>query len=301
MASPLSSLTLTQIRYFARTAELGSMSGTAAEMYVAQSAVSTSIAHLEASLGTQLFIRQRSRGVVLTEAGHTFYRSAQTILNAVDDAVDSLQPDRLTGTLTAGCFTTLAPFWLPEVHERLVSAYPDLEVRLREVDAEQIEPILRRHDMEVVLTYGFDYGRTVDFEVLQEAPIYAAVAEDSHLAGRGSVTLEELAEEPLILLDIGKSTNYFLSVFHNANLRPRVQERFESFEVVRSMAARGHGYTILNQRPAHDLSNDGRRLVTIPIDGARSNLQVGVAHRADEELSQKGLAFLEQCREIFGA
>lgn len=299
MAKTHRDITLTQIRYFVRTAELGSMTEAAHEMYVAQSAVSTAISHLEESLGAKLLIRQRSKGVALTEQGRNFYVTGQKILDSVDDAFDALNPGRLAGSLTAGCFTTLAPFWLPELYDSLTSVHPELDVRIREMTAGQIEEALVRRDIEVALTYDFGFGREIGFERLQEAPLYAAVSEHSHLADRGEVSLEELADEPLILLDMGKSTNYFLSLFRDARLQPRIHQRFESMEVLRSMVGRGHGYTILNQRPAHDLTNDGGRLVRLKIRSARSNLQVGVTFRRGEQLSRKGQAFIEECRVIF--
>ncbi|MCP3425608.1 LysR family transcriptional regulator [Rothia sp. AR01] len=300
MAGPRDGLTLSQLRYFVRTAELGSMTASAAELYVAQSAVSAAIAQLESAVGCELLLRQRSRGVVLTERGRAFYASALGILAAVDDAVDTLGSERLSGALTAGCFTTLAPFWLPEIHERLTSAYPALDVRIREVTGDEVEQLLLRREMEAVLTYSFDYGRDIDLLRLSEAPLYAALPEGSPLARRDAVTLGELAALPLILLDMGKSANYFLSIFHDARLRPEVHQRFENFEVVRSMVARGHGYTILNQTPAHDLTNEGRRIVRVPISDARSTLRVGVAHRRGERLSRKGQAFVDACREALG-
>nr|WP_304503890.1 LysR substrate-binding domain-containing protein [Corynebacterium lemuris] len=204
----------------------------------------------------------------------------------------------MSGTLAAGCFTTLAPFYLPEVFERIDATYPDLDVRIAEVTGEQVSTLLLRRELEVILTYGFDYGREINFVHLAEAPLYAAVAENHPFAHRGAISLAELSEEPLILLDLRKSTNYFLSIFHDAHLSPRIHHRFESFEVVRSMVARGHGYTILNQRPAHDLTNDGFHLVRLPITDSRSLLQMGVAHRAGEPLSRKGEAFLTECREM---
>ncbi|GAB2479726.1 LysR family transcriptional regulator [Promicromonospora xylanilytica] len=281
-----------------RVAELGSITKTAEELFVAQSAISTSIANLENNVGCRLFVRQRSRGVVLTEQGRSFYTTAQEILRAVDEALDSLTPERVSGPLVAGCFTTLAPYWLPEVYEHLTGTFPDMTVRIREVRGEEVEQLLLQRDLEAVLTYGFDYGPSIGFEHLTEAPLYAAVAEHSHLAGRESVSLEELATEPLVLLNMAKSTSYFLSLFHTAHLRPTVHERFESLEVVRAMVGRGHGYTILNQRPVHDLTNDGNRIVRLPITGVRSHLQVGVAYRAGEQLSRKGSEFVEACRTV---
>ena len=54
-------VTLTQLRYFVRAAAHGSMTQAAAEVRVAQSAVSAAVAQLERQVGTQLFIRQRAR------------------------------------------------------------------------------------------------------------------------------------------------------------------------------------------------------------------------------------------------
>ncbi|MDN6815029.1 MAG: LysR family transcriptional regulator, partial [Corynebacterium variabile] len=50
--------TLTQLRYFVRVAELGSMTAASEDLYVAQSAVSSAVHQLENSLGATLFIRQ---------------------------------------------------------------------------------------------------------------------------------------------------------------------------------------------------------------------------------------------------
>jgi DNA-binding transcriptional LysR family regulator len=294
---PHDALTLTQLRYFARVAELGSMTAAADELFIAQSAVSTAMHQLEKTLGTTLFIRRRSKGVLLTEQGHAFHTAALRVLDSVDEAVGTLSPGQLTGSLAAGCFTTLAPYWLPEVLERLQVSSPSLTCTIREVTGDQVVSLLQRREIEVALTYDFDYGRGIDFERITEAPIYAAVAETDPLAHRTSVTLAELASRPLVLLDMDKSTNYFLSLFRDAHLRPLIHQRFESMEVVRSMVARGHGYTILNQRPAHDLTNDGRTLVRLPIDDVRSRLQTGVAHRSGEPLSRKGQAFLDACRD----
>ena len=289
-------ITLNQIRYFVRTADLESMTETAAEFFVAQSAISTAISQLERSVGHTLFLRLRSRGVTLTDQGKTFYAYARGILNSVDEALNSLHPESLTGTLAAGFYRTLAPFWLPQVFEDIAYHHPELEILIREVDGDQIEHLLHRREIEMAFAYNFDYGQHTEFDPITEAPIYAGVSEKSPLALRQSVTLDELAKAPLILLNLGKSANYFLSIFHEAQLRPRVHQRFESFEVVRAMVARGHGYTILNQRPTHDLAPGGGRIVRLPIEGVTSHLQVGIVRRAGEPTSRKAQVFTEACR-----
>src|SRR5216684_5157568 len=57
----LRDISLTQLVYFARCAELSSMTEAAAALHVAQSAVSTSIGNLEHRLGTPLFVRRRAK------------------------------------------------------------------------------------------------------------------------------------------------------------------------------------------------------------------------------------------------
>lgn len=298
MALTRPSFTLTQLRYFVRVAELGSMTAASEDLYVAQSAVSAAVHQLETSLGATLFLRQRSKGVRLTEQGSAFLTAALQVLASADDAVNCLRPDHLSGPLNVGCFTTLAPFWLPGILEEIQRTCPDVECTIHEITAPEVESRLARRELDAVFTYAFDYGRDIDVDVLAEAPVYAAVAENSPLAARSDVSLAELSDQPLILLDLDKSTSYFLSLFRDAGLRPRVHQRFGSFEVVRSMVARGHGYTILNQSPAHSLTNDGLSLVKLPITGIRSHLLMGVAHRSGEEFNRKTRAFAEACRAV---
>ena len=73
-------ITLTQLRYFATAAERRSMTEAARELFVAQSAVSAAVGQLEQQVGTQLFIRQRSKGLVLTPAGVQLLGDARALM-----------------------------------------------------------------------------------------------------------------------------------------------------------------------------------------------------------------------------
>ena len=72
--------TLVQLRYFQAAAETGSMTGASQALRVAQSAVSSAVAHLERSLRLQLFIRHHARGLTLTADGQWFLREARNLL-----------------------------------------------------------------------------------------------------------------------------------------------------------------------------------------------------------------------------
>ncbi|WP_210547249.1 LysR family transcriptional regulator [Rhodoferax sp. PAMC 29310] len=62
---------LNAIKAYRKVAEVGGISGAAAQLHVCQSAVSRFISLLETELGAQLF--HRKEGFILTSAGKTFY------------------------------------------------------------------------------------------------------------------------------------------------------------------------------------------------------------------------------------
>jgi LysR family tcuABC transcriptional regulator len=67
---------LSQLRYFVRVVELGSMSRAALDLNLVQSALSQQISRLEGELSTRL-LQRTAKGVTPTEAGMAFFREAQ--------------------------------------------------------------------------------------------------------------------------------------------------------------------------------------------------------------------------------
>jgi DNA-binding transcriptional LysR family regulator len=263
-------------------AERGSMTEAASALFIAQSAVSTAVARLEALLGSQLFIRQRSKGLILTASGVELLSRARAILDSVDDAVDAINPDSTTGRLRVACFNTLAPFYLPGIIDSLSSAFPELVTEISELSALEVEGALTSGAVEIALTYNLGLGPHIRKEALATIPLYAAVAHDHPLASLTTVSLADLAHEPMVLLDLPSSRDYFLEVFTERGFTPDVRYRFESFETVRAMVARGHGFTVLNQRPLTNATYDGGNLVMIPISDDIRGVQVVLASLASE-------------------
>ena len=288
-------LSLTQLAYFVAAAEHGSMTQAAASLFVAQSAVSTSIGNLEASLGTKLFLRRRTKGLLLTASGAELLTRARGIIAAVEEAVDALRPESVSGRLETACFSTLAPFYLPEVLQTMAEEYPELSLHVRDLGADGINEALTSHAIEVALTYDLGLDPGLQLERLATVPLYAAVATSHPLASRTEVSLAELATEPMVLLDMPVSRDYFLGAFLERGLTPVVGHRFASFEAVRAMVAREHGFTLLHQKPALDHTYDGRMLHTMAITDQVPGLDIVLA-TAGPTLSRRARAFTEHCR-----
>jgi DNA-binding transcriptional LysR family regulator len=296
----VTAISLTQLRHFVAAAEHSSMTEAGSSLAIAQSAVSTSVANLERSLGTELFLRQRAKGLQLTAAGIEFRSRAQAILDSVDDAVDAISPHTIAGRLQAACFYTMAPFYLPAILDDLHRRHAELIVELHELSAAEVHEALLNRSVEIALTYDLGLGAQIEREVLATVAPYAAVARGHHLADRSSVTLRELAAEPMVLLDVEFSREYFTGMFSERGLQLRIGHRLQSFEAVRAMVARGHGFTVLNQRPSHDRTYDGGRLVTLPIADKVDGLNVVLASLgSDAGPSRRAQAFADSCRALF--
>lgn len=294
----LRDISLTQLVYFARCAELSSMTDAAESLHVAQSAVSASIGNLERRVGTQLFVRRRAKGLVLTSAGETFLVRTRRILDDIDDAMAAIDPGTVTGRLRVGVFPSLAPFYVPEIAQRLAQQYPELDPEFVEMTAEGTESALADHSVEVALTYDLGLSPSVRRERLCHAPLYVAVGPEHRLAGRDRISAAELADEPMVLLDWPYSRDYFTETFTRRGLTPVIRHRFTSFESVRAMVARGHGFTLLNQRPRHNLTYDGGRLVFIELDEDRGVDIILASAKPINALSRRAGAFVEQCRAV---
>ncbi|WP_258063142.1 LysR substrate-binding domain-containing protein [Pseudoclavibacter sp. Z016] len=295
-------MTLSQLKYFVAAATKQSMTEASLDLHVAQSAVSTAIAQLERSLGVQLFIRQRSKGLALTDAGTQLLRDAQPLLAQVDEVADNVRGHHTSvrGTLRLACFVTLAPFVLPRLISRVKEEHPELQIEIIEADVDGTVELLLNGSVEGAIAYDFGAVHDLTFDHLYASPPHIILPVDHHLAQRKRIKLAELAEEDLILLDIAHSRDYFLGMLADAGVHPAVRYSSRSYETVRSLVARGHGFSILNHRPEMPQTYDGGELVSVPIAEKVAPLDVCFVRLSEVKPSAKVRVIAKLARELFG-
>ena len=110
------------------------------------------------------------------------------------------------------------------------------------------------------------------------------------------MTPGELAEFPLILIDLPHSVDYFLSVFEGAGRKPFIFERSPDIAVVQSMVGNGFGYSIANFRPRASEAPDGRRLKFVPLSGRVKPIRMGLLSAPGARDLPTVSAFAELCR-----
>ncbi|MCY4394539.1 MAG: LysR substrate-binding domain-containing protein [Rhodospirillaceae bacterium] len=131
-------VTLRQLRYFRALAEQGSFSRAAEKVCITQPALSIQIRELEATLGG-LVVERESRGVVLTRLGRIAFEQTIRILDETK-LLETLGIRLEDGPVHAsvGVLSTLAPYLLPGVMERLKAASPRIEIRIVETSGEAL-------------------------------------------------------------------------------------------------------------------------------------------------------------------
>lgn len=296
----MADFTLVQLRYFVVAAEQGGMTAAARELVVAQSAISAAIANLERELGVQLFLRHHAKGLSLTPAGTRFLAEARDFLAHAARLAEAAQQlgTGLTGELTVGCFITLAPFYVPRLLAAFAKQHPGVRVSIMERETAALQRALLTGGCEIALLYDLDLAAEVATEPLARAEPYAVLPRGHPLADADQVSLADLADQPMILLDLPHSREYFRSLFTRAGTEPTVRFRTTSYETVRSMVAGGHGYSILNQRPRTDRTYDGGRVAAVPLSGDLPALELVLAAARGVHLTARAEAFADTCRAL---
>lgn len=293
-------ITLTQLSYFAECAKTLNMTAASQQLHVAQSAVSTAISHLERSLGTALFIRQHSKGLILTASGEQLLRDTHRLFGLLTDTIENIQAEQneVRGAITIACFHTLTPFLLPQLLALLQERYPELTVDVLEGDHEENLAALRGGRAEVVVGYDLTSPDGIDHEFIAEVSPHVILDTAHPLAGRAEVALAELANDPLVLLDLPDSSTYFLQLFSDVGVTPNIKYRTKNYEAVRSLVAMGCGFAILNQRPRIEETYTGSKTVVVDISDDVRRLNVTVASLAQVERTARSRAVAAAVREL---
>jgi DNA-binding transcriptional LysR family regulator len=186
-------LDLRLVGYFVAVAEHRHFGRAATALRVAQPSLSRQIRRLEQQIGARLFDRT-SQSTRLTAAGEVFLPRARALLcsaaQAIAQARCAAQPSRITIGYTTGLIITPAVRALRREH-------PDADVQALHLDWKQPRDALLDHRVDAVVTYLPFSTDQLHVTILYDEPRVLAVAVDHRLAGSQSVTLDDIADEPI--------------------------------------------------------------------------------------------------------
>ncbi|MGW4878154.1 LysR family transcriptional regulator [Streptomyces sp. NPDC004262] len=263
-------LELRLVRYFTVVAAHRHFGRAAAELHVAQPALSRQIQRLEQYLGVRLLDRA-PQGTRLTEAGERFLPQARALLQAARQAELTVREQAETEHITIGYVEDLV---ITAVVQELRRRHPDAEISTRYLSCRDVDALPDRRVDALIARAPLPLSADdVVATPLYEEPRMLVVPSGHRLAGRTSVAAEELAGEEVAPCASGTADWASYRIL-GAGVPP-----IENYEDKLELVASGGAIAVL---PVGDRRSSLRPgLVTVPLEGAPPSQVVLVSRRDD--------------------
>ena len=276
-------VTLRQLRYFRALAEHGSFSRAAESVHVSQPALSHQIRELEASLGGMV-VERDGRGAVLTPFGRKAHYQALRVLDetlVLETMADHIQPVSMRVTL--GIVSTLAPYLLPGLVERLEASTPRIEIDAVEDRGESlVAALLAGHLDAAIVSLPLGWMELPERELFEDRFVLAAPAGRTRALG-GAVRPADVARAdlgPLLALADGHCLGHqVLGACSMWRLR-EVHRGAASLATLSRLVAGGEGMTLLPETAALCELAASPGLECLRFVEPEPARRIGLAHRA---------------------
>jgi DNA-binding transcriptional LysR family regulator len=193
--------TLQQAKAFLTVARFCSFTHAAQILHVSQPALTVQVQQLEESLNLRLFDRG-TRRVILTAAGRELVPMLQTLIlehEAIMANARDLAASR-QGTIRLACVPSIATTYLPEAISRFRERHTNVAFDLRDVNGQRVVAMVREEEVEFGITNIDQKWPDLDVTGLYQEEIHAVFPKSHPIAELKEITLEDVAQYPLILL-----------------------------------------------------------------------------------------------------
>jgi DNA-binding transcriptional LysR family regulator len=238
-----------QLEYVAAVARLGSFRRAAEDLHISQPALSETVRNLERELGVDIFERGRS-GASLSDDGRELLSHISGIIDAVDGLRRAADVHHHTSrmvrvaTVNAGTVPVLTP-----AIAAFRAVHPNTQVEVVGAQEEQIHRGLREGSFDLGLVTavdGDDAPPEFETTTLLRGPAVVCLRPDDPLAARETISVQELAQAPLIVMRAGYLMHRYLHRLLGDRV-PRFSYSTDGGEMGKLMVAEGLGVTLLPQ------------------------------------------------------
>ena len=233
---------LRQLEYFRAIVDSGTISGAARELHMTQPPLSYQMKMLEAELQVSLFLRGTKK-ITLTEAGKTLYEQAGKLLMMSEltkkEVVKSGQEATLHIGMTPSTVSMMSDYLI-----RFAEKYPQVHFDIHEGSTFILKEQLENQQIDLTTLRTPVVLNGCETRLLAKEKLMAmANPEYQMLQGCSSVTLRQLAKQPLILSH--RYQKYMSSAFEQAGLVCDFYCTCEDARTALTMAEKGLGIAIL--------------------------------------------------------
>lgn len=251
-------MTKRHLEIFVAVVEHRKMSEAAKALYITQSSVSQAIAEIEKEYNVLLFERF-ARTLYLTDVGRSFFNYARRVLDLQSEMEAYLRTSSQSRRIRIGATITVGTCVISGLIKRMKKEFPEIRAEVLVANTHILEEKLLKSELDV----GLVEGQITSPDLREERAIYDKMvmvcSRDHPFCGRDSVTLTELANQPMILREKGSGTRAQLETQMRALHIPLdvIWDCYNTEAIINGVLD-GHGISVISRRLVVEQARQGK-------------------------------------------
>lgn len=284
------------LRYFTEVVRQQSFTRAAEKLCVTQPTISKMVRQLEAELGCSLLLRE-GRRLHLTDSGQAVYQRGLAILQEFQQLETQLSDitQLKTGELRLG-IPPMVGMQITGPISAFRRRYPGVQLNIAEFGGLTVQQAVLNGELDIAITaLPLEPDVPLDTLELMRHPLCVLVPRQPQWLARRSLTLEALAQHPLLILNEAFSLNrQLMKAFQRQGLVPDIAVRSAQWDFLAAMVQADMGLAILPEPICQRL--DQQSLYWLPLESALQ-WRLGLIWREGHYLSRSARAWIACCRE----
>ena len=289
-------MTLRHMEIFVAVCEENGVTRAAERLHLAQPAVSLAIREMEEHYDVHLFDRISKR-LYLTDAGRNLLEYATHIVSLFADMENDVRRWERTGNLKIGSSITIGTRLMPKYVSAFRDLHPQARVEVTVSSSEVIEKKLLRSELDFALIEGSVHSDGIVCETYLRDRLAVVCSSLSPLCAQGTITVEQLLAQPLLLREPGSGTR---ELFDNI-MAPFEHPYAPSWESTSTQAlvgavAMGLGISVLPYPLVADSIKEGV-VFELLVEGIRFDRGFHIVYHKNKFLTALAKEFIDLCRD----
>lgn len=259
-------------------------------MHVAQPSVSNAVQKLEQELGVSLLDRSKKQ-VSLTDEGRIFLQRVEDILARVEDSISEMQDygQRRKGVVNLGIPPMIGTFLFPYILVNFRRRHPEIRLHIVEEGSMTIWQMIENRELDLGMVIISEIPELLSTLPILESEMVVCLHESHPLGHREELSMEELKDEPLIMLKEGfYNREKILEHFYQLGLKPNIVLSSNQLETIKSLVSQGIGISFLFK----EVLTSDTRITSRPLRPPIRET-IGLAWRKDRRLPYASKTFMD--------
>ncbi|MGE8205916.1 LysR family transcriptional regulator [Heyndrickxia sp. NPDC080065] len=238
-------MSIVRFEILSKVIELGSFTKAAEKLSMTQSAVSHAISSLETEWGVTLLIRDRRKGIALTEIGQKTLPHIREVLKRIETINQeiALATNLETGIIRIGTFASASSCLLAKLLAKFQKKHPKIEFKFYEGTYEEITEWLQSGIIDIGFVVKGKTNPSFDLVPLWKDKMVVAFHPEHKFLHKETIDMHDLEKEPFIM-PTGMYQSHIEELFKEAQIKPSIRFEVHDCTTIANMVQEGLGVTI---------------------------------------------------------